>query len=47
MHIKFQFALPKHNVLRRFGGKEAEGGLGCTKERKNGNKRRIPKHTHC
>ena len=34
MHIKFRFALSKHNVLRRFGGKEADGGLGCTKEQK-------------
>ena len=45
MHIKFRFALSKHNALRRFGGKEADGGLGWTKERENGNKRGIPDHT--
>jgi hypothetical protein len=49
MHIKFRFALSKRNVrvLRRFGRKEANGGLGCKKERENGNKRRIPEHTYC
>jgi hypothetical protein len=47
MDIKFRFALSKHNVLRRFEGKEADGGLGCTKERENGYKRRIPEHTYC
>ena len=47
MHIKFRFALSKHKVLRRFGGKDANGGLGCKKEGENGNKRRIPEHKYC
>jgi hypothetical protein len=46
MHIKFRFAFSKQNVLRRFGGKDADGSLGCTEERENGNKSRTPEHTY-
>jgi hypothetical protein len=33
-------------MLPRFGGKDADGSLGCTKERENANKRRIPEHKY-